>query len=329
MRSGNRFVALSILLGAFVAVAPALAQNYPTKPVRMIVPHPAGGGPLDGPARGMAEILGRALGQTVVIENRDGADGMIGTEVVVKSSPDGYTLLTTSASVITLNAFIRTLPYNTARDLDPVGYIGAISSVVLVHPSVPANNLRELLDLAKAKPNSITWGTLGNISIGNLVIGLFKKEYGVSFYTIPYKSTVQALLGAVAGDVNVVAYAVGDGARMNKSGKLRALVITGGERVAELPGVPTLRDVGFNLKFRNWIGTFAPVGTPKDVIRRLNAEMAKGVADPVYRQKFLLTLGVFPDEFSGVSPEKFAEFIKADREGYAEMVKILGREKRS
>jgi tripartite-type tricarboxylate transporter receptor subunit TctC len=320
---------LLVLLGTVVALPSVLAQNYPTKSVRMIVPHPAGGGPLDGPARGMAEILGRALGQTFVIENRDGADGMIGTEVVVKSAPDGYTLLTTSAAVITLNSFVRAnLPYDTTRDLEPIGYIGAINSMILANPSVPAKSLRELLDLAKAKPNSLTWGTLGNTSVGNLLIGLFKKDFDAPFYTIPYKSTVQALLGTVSGDVNVVAYAVGDGTRFAKQGKLRALAITGRDRVADLPDVPTLGDLGINLKFRNWIGTFAPAGTSKDIVRKVNAEMAKGVADPAYRQKFLYTLGVFPDEVSGAPPEKFAEFIKADREGYAEITKAAGIEKR-
>jgi tripartite-type tricarboxylate transporter receptor subunit TctC len=318
-----------LLLSALVALPSSLAQNYPTKPVRMIVPHPPGGGPLDGPARGMADILGRALGQTFVIENREGADGLIGTEVVVKSAPDGYTLLTTSAAVITLNSFVRAnLPYDTTRDLEPVGYIGAINSMILVNPSVPAKSLRELLDLAKAKPDSLTWGTLGNTSVGNLLIGLFKKDFDAPFYTIPYKNTIGALLGTVSGDVNVVAYAVGDGTRFAKQGKLRALAIVGKDRLTDLPDVPTLGDLGINLKFRNWIGTFAPAGTSKDIVRKLNAEMAKGVADPPYRQKFLYALGVFPDEISGVAPEKFAEFIKADRDGYAEIVRAAGIEKR-
>ncbi len=312
------------------ALPEARAQNYPVKSVRMIVPHPAGGGPIDGPARGMAEYLGKAFGPTFLVENRDGADGLIGTEAVVKSAPDGYTLLTTSASVITLNSFVRAnLPYDTSRDLDPVGYIGVINSVVLVHPSVPAKSMRELLELARAKPNTISWGTLGTTSIGSLLIGLFKtKDFNAPFYMIPYKSTVQALLGTVAGDVNVVAYAVGEATRFSKAGKVRALAISGGKRAPELPEVPTLGEVGINLKFRNWVATFVPAGTSKDILRRLNAEMAKGVVDAQYRQRYLESVGLSVDEVSGVSPEKFAEFIKADRQAYAEIVKAAGIEKR-
>ncbi len=307
----------------------ALAQNYPVKSVRVIVPHPPGSGPIDGPARGMADYLGRALGQTFVVENRDGADGILGTEAAVKSTPDGYTLLTTSASVITLNSFVRAkLPYDTMRDLDPVGYIGVINSLVMVHPSVPAKSLRELLDLAKAKPDSITWGTLGTTSVGSLLIGLFRKDYGARFYMIPYKSTVQALLGTVAGDVNVVAYAVGEGARMTKAGKLRALALTGTRRTPELPDIPTLDELGIHLGFRNWVDTCAPAGTPKDIVRRVNAEMAKALADPQFRQRSVEAFGLNADDVSGASPEKFAEFIKADRDGYAEIVKAAGIEKR-
>ena len=217
---------------------------------------------------------------------------------------------------------------DTLRDLDPVGYIAVINSVVLVHPSVPARSLRELLDLARAKPDIITWGTLGTTSIGSLLIGLFKKDFGAPFYVIPYKSTLQALLGTVAGDVNVVAYAVGDAARFSKAGKVRPLAITGTKRSSELPDVPTLGEVGVNLKFRNWIGTFAPAGTPKDIIRRLNGEMAKAIADAPFRQRFIETFGLSADEVSGASPEKFAEFIRADRQGYAEIVKAAGIEKR-
>ncbi len=329
MTMPGRLIAAFALILLCAALPQASAQNYPVKAVRVIVPHPPGGGPIDGPARGMADYLGKGFGQIFMVENRDGADGLIGTEAVVKSAPDGYNLLTTSASVITLNSFVRSnLPYDSSRDLDPVGYIGVINSVVLVHPSVPAKSMRELLDLARARPNTISWGTLGTTSIGSLLIGLFKNDFNAPFYMIPYKSTVQALLGTVAGDVNVVAYAVGDAARFAKAGKVRALAITGSRRATELPDVPTLGEVGVNQKFRNWVGMFAPAGTPKDIIRRLNAEMAKAVGDAQFRQRYLESVGLSTDEVSGASPEKFSEFIKTDRQAYAEIVKLAGIEKR-
>ena len=329
MSVAGRLIASLALLSICAFWPLAHAQSYPTKSVRVLVPHPPGGGPIDGPARGMSEYLGKGLGQSFLVENRDGADGLIGTDAVVKSAPDGYTLLATSASVITLNSFVRAnLPYDTSRDLDPVGYIGVINSVVLVHPSVPAKTMRELIDLARAKPNTVSWGTLGTTSIGSLLIGLLKSEFNAPFYMIPYKSTIQALLGTVAGDVNVSAYAVGDAARFAKAGKVRALAITGGKRAAELPDVPTLAEVGVNQKFRNWVGMFAPAGTPRDIVRRLNAEMAKTLADGQYRQRYLEAVGLSIDEVSGVAPEKFIEFIKADRQAYAEIVKMAGIEKR-
>ena len=200
----------------------ALAQAFPAKPVKVIVPHPTGGGPVDGPARGLADFMARDLGQPFVVENRDGADGLIGTEALIKSPADGYTLMVTSASVVTMNELVRKeLPYNSARDLAPVAYIGALQSMMLVHPSVPVRNLKELLDLAKAKPNTVSWGTLGTTSNGPLLIGLFKQNFGAQFYMIPYKSTIQALQGAVAGDVNAVTYAAGGTTALVKAGKLR------------------------------------------------------------------------------------------------------------
>jgi tripartite-type tricarboxylate transporter receptor subunit TctC len=318
-------VAAALLL----AGSTAFAQGYPAKPVRVIVPHPTGGGPVDGPARGLAEHMSRSLGQTLVVENRDGGDGIIGTVAVVKSAPDGYTLLFTSASVITLNALVRAeVPYDSARDLTPVAYVGAINSLVLVHPSVPAGSLADLIALAKAKPDTITWGTLGTTSIGPLLISLFKKEFGASFYMIPYKSTVQALLGTVAGEINVTAYAVGEGTRLTKAGKLRALAVTGAKRPPELPDVPTLEEAGVNLRFRNWVGLFAPAGTPVEVVRRLNAAAAKALADPQYTGKFLDRLGIGTDEVTGTSAEQFAAFIKTDRVAYENIVKIAGIQKR-
>src|SRR3954467_4824665 len=172
----SNYQALAVATGLLLAVVSgSWAQNSPSKPVKLIVPHPTGGGPVDGPARGLAEFMSRDPGQPFVVENRDGADGLIGTESLIKSPPDGYSLMVTSASVVTMNELVRKdLPYNSARDLAPIVYIGAIQSLLMVHPSVPAKSFRELIDLAKAKPNTLSWGTLGTISNGPMMIGLFK-----------------------------------------------------------------------------------------------------------------------------------------------------------
>ncbi len=303
----------------------AFGQIYPVRPVRIIVPHPAGGGPIDAPARGLAEYLAKTLGQPFVVENRDGGQGIIGTEAVLKSAPDGYTLLFTSASVITLNALVlKSVPYDSERDLAPVAYVGSIDNLLMVNPSVPARNLQELIALAKAKPNSITWGTLGTTGSGSLVVAWFKKHRDAQFYTIPYKSTLQALLATVAGEVNVVSYAVGQSAPFVKAGKLRAIMMIGSRRAAALPDVPTATESGVDFKFRGWMGLFAPKGTPVDIVARLNASSAKATADAQYQRKYLDAVGVSEDEVTGVSAEKFAAFIREDRAAYEEAVIAAG-----
>ena len=325
----TQIVAAVTIVATCFAAFPAQSQSYPTKPVKIIVPHPTGGGPVDLPARGLADYLTRAMGQTFVVENRDGADGFIGAEALAKSAPDGYTLGVTSASVITMNELTRiSLPYNAARDFAPVVYIGAIESLLMVHPAVPARSLRELLDLAKAKPNTVSWGTLGTTSNGPLLIGMFRQSQGASFYMIPYKSNIQAVQGTVAGDVNVVAYAAGGAASLVKAGKLRALAYTGGTRNADFPDVPTFAESGVKLGFKTWIGMFAPARTPGDIVKRINAESVRLLSDNAFTAKFLQSQGVEPSETSRVSADEFAQFIKADRAAYEEAVKAAGIEKK-
>lgn len=326
-RLAAAFIAASVV--PFVTAMTAGAQSYPTKPVKIIVPHPSGGGPVDLPARGLAEFFTRSMGQSFIVENRDGADGFIGAEALAKSPADGYTLGVTSASVITMNELTRhTLPYNAGRDFAPVAYIGAIESLLLVNVGVPAKTLRELLDLARAKPGTVTWGTLGTTSNGPLLIGMFKQNYGVQFYMIPYKSNIQAVQGTVAGDVNVVGYAAGGAMPFIKAGKLRPLAYTGPKRMADFPDVPTFDEQGIKLGFKTWIGMFAPAKVPSDIIRRLNAESVKLLSDTAFVQKFLVSQGVEASDISKSSPEEFVQFIKADRAAYEEAVKAAGIEKR-
>jgi tripartite-type tricarboxylate transporter receptor subunit TctC len=324
-----RFLFKSCLAALALTSAGVCAQVYPTKPVKVIVPHPTGGGPVDGPARGLADALSKSFGQPFVVENRDGADGIIGVEALVKSAPDGYTLAVTSASVVTMNELVRSsLPYNSARDLAPVVYIGAIQSLLLAHPSVPAQSLRDLIALAKAKPNTVSWGTLGTTSGGPLMMGMLKKDFGAAFYMIPYKSTIQALQGTVAGDVNVVSYAAGGAAALVKAGKLKALAYTGDQRYREFPDVPTFSESGVKLGFSTWIGMFAPAATPRDVVTKLNSEAVKVLADPGFTQKFLDSQGLEKSDVSRAAPDQFAQFIKVDRAAYEEAVKAAGIEKR-
>ena len=293
-------VALAMVAAGFLA-SNAQAQSYPAKPVKIIVPHPTGGGPIDLPARGLAEFLTRSMGQPFVVENRDGADGLIGAEALAKSNADGYTLGVT---------------------------IGAIESLLLVNTAVPARTFSELLDMAKAKPNTVSWGTLGTTSNGPLLIGMLRKDLGASFYMIPYKSNIQAVQGTVAGDVNVVAYAAGGAVPFIKAGKLRPLAYTGNTRRADMPEVPTFTELGVKLGFKTWIGMFAPAKTPVDIVRKLNAESVKLLTDSAFTGKFLESQGVDPGQNSRGSAEDFARYIKADRAAYEEAVKAAGIEKR-
>jgi tripartite-type tricarboxylate transporter receptor subunit TctC len=303
------------------------AQSWPSKSVRIIVPHPPGG-PADVPPRGMAQSLSQTLGQPFVIENRDGADGMIGAEACARAAPDGYTLCATSSTVITLNPEIRLkLPYDPPKDFTPVIYFGVVYGAILTHPSVTAKTMRELVNMAKAKPDSITWGTLGGTSVGPVFMGWFKNNLGVSFYQIPYKSTTQALQATVAGDVNMVAYALGPAVPLIRAGKLRALAVIGGDRSPLLPDVPSLKEAGYEVDLPTWFGMFAPAGTPVEIINRLNAEIAKLILDPQFRAKFLTTQGIERNAVTAASPEKFAEYIQADREMVTKILRIAGIQK--
>lgn len=316
--------ALLILLTVFAQVH---AQGYPTKTVRIIVPHGAGG-PADVPPRGIAQSLAQILGKPFVIENREGADGVIGAEVCAKAPPDGYTLCSTTSSVITLNPAIHSqLPYDPPRDFVPLVYFGASNNALLVHPSMAVNSAKELFELARAKPDSITWGGMAATGTGSVVLNWLKNSVGASFYQIPYKSTVQAMQATVAGNVQVMAYAVGPSAGLVKGGKLKALAMVGGRRSPLLPDVPTMKELGYDFEYSSWFGMFAPARTPQDIVRRLNSEMGKLLADPQFSAKFLGTQGIDVDDLTGRSSEEFAAFLKTDRENVAKILQAAGIKK--
>ncbi|MFM9970700.1 MAG: Bug family tripartite tricarboxylate transporter substrate binding protein [Burkholderiales bacterium] len=309
---------------AFLFAGVVLAQSYPTKTVRIIVPHPAGG-PVDVPPRGAAPLLAQIFGQPFVIENRDGADGIIGAEACAKAAPDGHTLCTTASSVITTNPLVRSnLPYDPPRDFAPIIHMGALNSAFLVNPRVPANSLLELIDLARAKPGTLTFATLGATSVGPIFIGWAKAVEKAEFYQIPFKSTIQGLQAAVAGEVNIASYSAGATATLAKAGKIRPLAVIGANRSKFLPDVPTLKEAGVDLTFRAWVGMFAPVATPREIVRRLNAEIAKLYADPAFIEKFVASQGLEVDEITARAPELFAEMMRADREIVARMVAVAG-----
>jgi tripartite-type tricarboxylate transporter receptor subunit TctC len=328
MRSRMVFLSAAWLCGALFALQPAHGQSYPTRTVRIIVPHTAAA-PFDGELRAFAQSLTQSLGQAFVLENRDGADGAIGAEACARSAADGYTLCATTSSVISLNpAVYQKLAYDPARDFAPIIQVGVLNSAIVAHPSVPVNSFGELLDLARAKPDSITWGTMGNTSLSTLLIGWLKAKRSILFYAVPYKNATQGMTATLAGEVQVTAYALGQIVPMVKAGKLKALAVAASKRSAFLPEVPTTGEFGVDLSaLHNWIGLFAPAGSPREVILRVNAEVAKVMASPGFKEKFQLSRGIEPDEYTGVPPDAFADYLKADREAYAEFVAAIGLKK--
>lgn len=314
-----------ILAAGFGCMSSLHAQTYPAKPVRVILPQPAGSGPSDVSARAIAQELAQTLGQPFVIENRAGANGLIGAQAVAKSAPDGYTLCITSASVISVNPFMYPdMPYDPPRDFAPVIMIGFSHQALIANPSVPANNLRELLEVARARPGAISWGSFGPGSPSHLYIEWLKNVKGINFYNVPYKTAGQAMQGAMAGQVHLAFFALGGAVPLVKAGKLKALAVGGDSRNSALPGVPSMKESGIELNLRNWYGMFAPAATPREVVQRLNSAIAKILAEPKM-QEFLVSkagLGVEPP--AGGSSEAFDAFLKTDRETYREIVRIAG-----
>ena len=324
MNHATRLIA-ALFAGLF-ALSVANAQSYPSRPVRVISGVPAAGGPGEPAIRGATQALSQTLGQPFVVETRVGAEGIIAGEACARSAPDGYTLCFLDGYEIALNPVIRVkMPYDGVRDLAPVMHLGFAPGAIIVHPSVPANSLRELFELAKAKPGSITWGSSGLASPSNLYIEWLKNAKGVSFHNIPYKSSLQAMQAVLAGEIQVTSYTAATVAPQVKAGKLKALAVPTSERSPHLPDVPTFKEAGMEVAITTWLGIMAPSGTPKEIIQRLNAEMATGLFNNApMKEKFLTTPGTQVLPPAGGSPEAFAEFLRAQREMFSSLVRITG-----
>lgn len=299
----------------------ALAQAYPAKPVRMVVPFPAGGA-TDIVGRLIAQKLSEAWGQQVIVDNRGGAGGTLGSDIAAKSAPDGHTILvaTSSTHAIAPSLYAK-LPYDPVRDFAPVTLLASATILLAVHPSVPAKNVRELITLGKKQPQALSFASSGNGGISHLVGEHFKSMSGIQMLHVPYKGDTPALVDLASGQVSLMFGTAVSFLPYVKSGRLNALAVTNPRRSPIVPAVPTVAESGLpGFEALQWFGIFAPAGTSREIVARLNGEIVKILRLPDVRDR-LSGLGA---DVVGNTPEQFAAFQKADTAKWARVVKESG-----
>jgi tripartite-type tricarboxylate transporter receptor subunit TctC len=311
--------ATSLLLACLSSVS--WAQGYPNHVIRLVVPFPPGG-TTDILARAVAQKLTEAMGQSVVVDNRPGAGGNIGADVVAKSAPDGYTLLMGTVGTHAINpSLYARMPYDHVKDFVPVVLVAGVPNVLVVNPSLPVNSVADLIKLAKAKPGSINFASSGNGTSIHLSGELFKTMAGVDMTHVPYKGSAPALTDLISGQVQVMFDNLPSSLPQIKAGKLRAIAVTSLKRAPALPDVPTISESGLpGFEASSWFGVLAPAGTPPAVVTRLNTEVNKWLQTPEAKEQ-LLAQGA---QAAGGTPEQFAAFIRSETEKWAKVVKASG-----
>jgi tripartite-type tricarboxylate transporter receptor subunit TctC len=315
--------AAAALLVLVTALAGAVhAQTYPERPIRVIVPYPAGGG-IDVLARVLGEELGRRWGQGFVVENRPGGSTIPAATEAARAAPDGYTLLLTTDSTMSVNPHLfTTLPYDPAKDFVPISQLVFLQQLLLAHPSVPASNLKELVALAKQKPGSLNYGSYGNGSQPQLAMETFKQQAGIDIVHIPYKGIPQAIPAAIAGEVQLTFSGAASSQGHIQGGRLKPLAIGGDKRLPLLPGVPTFTEQGYpGVPAGAWFGLFAPAGTPPAVVNRLATEITAILRSPDFKAKQVDAKGY---DLVASTPEAFVAFLRDDSARSARAVKISG-----
>ena len=312
----RHLIAVSLALPALVRAQ----SDYPARPIRIVVPFSPGGA-VDGPMRAIAEQLGRRLKQQVIIENKPGAGATIGSEIVAKSPADGYTLLLASQTNAISATLYGKLTFNPIDDFAGISLLGREPGALVVHPSLPVNNVAELVALAKAKPGELNYASSGNGSGQHLFMALFASMAGIQLTHVPYKGSGQAVTDLLAGTVPLAVPGAAAMVKHIKAGKLRALATTGAQRAAQLPDVPTLAESGFaGYAAYVWMGLLAPKGTPKAVIDKLHAELKATLATPEV-SGYMSDAGI---ESVGSAPAEMDAFLREERDRWARVVKDTG-----
>jgi len=311
------------LAAALIVVAAPVVLGqaaYPTKPVRLVVPFPAGG-TTDLLARAAAQKLSEAWGQQMIVDNRPGAAGNIGAELVAKSTPDGYTLLMGTVGTHAINASLYAkMPYDHVKDFTPVILVAGVPNVLVVNPQLPVNTVPELIAYAKANPGKLNFASSGSGTSIHLSGELFKAMTGVQMTHVPYKGSAPALTDLIGGQVQLMFDNLPSSLAFIKAGKLRAIAVTGTTRAPALPDVPTVADTVPGFEASSWFGILAPAGTPRDIVMKINGETSKWLASPDAKEK----LAAQGANVAGGTPEDFAKHIQAETAKWAKVVKESG-----
>jgi tripartite-type tricarboxylate transporter receptor subunit TctC len=317
----DRRLAPLIVLACLADPAAAQAQSYPTRTITLTVTA-AAGGVSDVVARALGQRLAEAWGQQVVIENKGGAAHVVGAQSVAKAAPDGYSLLVAEAGTFTINPTLYgkgKLPYDEEKDFTPITGIVRINQALLGHPSLPANNVRELIALAKKKPGELTYGTAGIGSAPHMNMVLFESMAGVKLQAVHYRGAAPALTDVIAGHVNLMSVSVSLALPPFRASQIKIFGIGSSKRLAPAADIPTVAESGLpGYEASTWFGLFATAGTPRDIVDKINAEVVKLLADPQFREKFLA-----PQMFEPMasSPEGFADYIKAQTNKWAKVIR--------
>lgn len=315
------FMGMTLATSAFVASAWAQPlPTYPNRPIRLVVPYATGAG-TDIGVRIISPKLAEALGQQVVMDNRPGAGGIIGAELVAKASPDGYTLVIGSISYTILPSMHKKLPYDFVRDFAPVSMLIAYPFLLVVHSSLPAKSVKELVALAKARPGQINYASAGNGTVSYLSVEFLKSATGINLVHVPYKGVATAIVGIFAGEASLGVYSVSATLPHIKAGRLRALAATGEKRSQSVPDLPTVAEAGVpGYDVSTWLGVLAPAATPKPIIAKLHGELTQILQLPDVKER----LAANDFEPVGSTPEQFSAFIRKETVKWAKVVKASG-----
>jgi tripartite-type tricarboxylate transporter receptor subunit TctC len=318
MTNLTRRTALASLAG--LAAAPAFAQAYPSRPISLFVPW-APGGSTDILARIVAQQLHQSMGQPVIIENRTGASGNIGTQAVARAAPDGYTILFNTMSVHTMNhALVASMPFDGVKDFSPLTLLAYVTNTMVVHPSVPANTVPEFIAYAKANPGKVIYASSGAGSTNHLCAALLEKMTGIEMVHVPYRGGAPAVADTVSGQCHLFFTAGTQSLEHVKAGKLKLLAVTEAKRSPFLPDVPTVAETVPGYEMTVWYGAFGPAGMPKDIVARLNTEIARALFLPDVKKR----MDAIAVEVASSTPEELGERMRRDAEKWGGIIKSIG-----